>query len=140
MGTRFLKFLGLFLLLATLTACPGEEECYDLGSTTRVNDLIKIIPFQTTYNAGDIIIIKCEIPSINNYIGEELNLFENTNDYQARLINTSRYLFDGNEVTYLKGSIEAYDGGWSNVIYNSLTGNYELEIQVKLNKVGSYSF
>ena len=141
MGIKIIKFLGLFLLLTTLTGCPGgDEDCFDYGSTTRVDNLITITPLQTTYNQGDIIVIKSEIPVINNYFGEQLNLFEKTNDFEARLVTTSKYLFTDNEVTYIKGSIEAYDGGWSKVIYNSVTGNYEIEIQVKLNKVGFYSF
>jgi hypothetical protein len=141
MGTKLLKFTGLFLLLATLTGCPGgEEECFDMGSTARVDDLIKIFPLQTTYNQGDVITIKSEIPAQNEYFGEPLNLFLKTNDYSARLVNTSVYLFTDNEVTYLKGSIEAYDGGWSNVVYNPETDYYELEIRIKLNKTGNYSF
>ena len=141
MVTKLLKISGLFLLLATLTGCPGgEEDCFDIGSTSRVDNLIKIIPLQSTYDQGDEITIKCEIPAQNEYFGEPLNLFLKTNDYSARLVNTSVYLFTDNEVTYLKGSVEAYDGGWSNVDYNPETNYYELEIRVKLNRIGNYSF
>ena len=142
MGIKTLKFLGLFLLLTTLTGCPGgdEDDCFDYGGSTRVDNLIALTPLQTVYNQGDIITIKAEIAAANNYFGGPLNLFDATNDYQARLVTTSKYLFAGNQVTYVKGSIEAYEGGWSNVPYNSSTGNYELEIKVQLNKIGVYSF
>lgn len=93
MVTKLLKITGLFLLMVTLTGCPGEEDCFDMGSTARVDDLIKIIPLQATYNQGDVITIKSEIPAQNNYFGEPINLFEKTNDYSARLVNTSVYLF-----------------------------------------------
>lgn len=142
MAIKTIKFLGLFLLLTTLTGCPGGDQgdCFDYGSSARVDNLITLTPLQSVYNQGDIITIKTEIPAANTYFGEPLNLFDQTNDYQARLVTTSKYLFPDNQVTYVKGSIEAYEGGWSNVSYNNTTGNYELEIIIQLNKVGNYSF
>lgn len=141
MVTKLLKLTGLFLLLTTLTGCPGgDDDCFDYGATARVDNLITLLPLQSVYNQGDIITLKIIIPTLNNYFGQELNLFEKTNDLNARLVTTSRYLFTDNQVTYLKGSMEAYNGGWSNIIYNNVTGEYELEIQVKLNRVGNYSF
>ena len=140
MATKMIKFLGLFLLLTTLTGCPGgDEDCFDYGSTTRVDDLASINPFQSTYNVGDIITYKINIPATNNYFGQELNLFEKTNDYNARAY-INPILFTDNEVTYVKGSLEAHNGGWSNVSYNNENGNYELEISLKLLRSGQYSF
>ncbi len=138
MVTKLLKFTGLFLLLTTLTGCPGDEDCFDYGSTARANDLVSITPFQTMYNVGDVITYKINIPATNNYFGEQLNVFEKTNDLNAR-IYINPIIFLDNEITYLKGSIEAYGGGWSNVLYNG-NGNYELEIKIKLLKSGLYLF
>jgi hypothetical protein len=141
MVTKLLKFTGLFLLLTTLTGCPGgDEDCFDYGSTARANDLVSITPLQTTYNQGDIVTLKVTIPAINTLFGQEFNLFEKTGDINARLVTTSRYLFNDNQVTYLKGSIENYEGGWSNVSYNNVTNDYELEILIKLNRTGYYGF
>lgn len=138
MVTKLLKITGLFLLLATLTGCPGEEDCFDMGSTARVDDLIKIQPLQTTYNQGDFITFKTEIPAQNNYFGEPINLFVNTNDFEATLSTSYSYLFIGNELTFLKGS-QGNEINWFNVTYNPSTSIYELEINIKLNKIGSYS-
>jgi hypothetical protein len=140
MGTKLLKFTSLFLLLTTLTGCPGgNEDCFDYGSSTRVDNLVKITPLQSTYNIGDIITYKIIIPSTNTFFGEQINLFEKTNDFNAR-IYINPIIFNDNEVSYIKGSIEAYGGGWSNVSYNSENGTYELEINIKLLKSGLYSF
>ncbi|WP_396192023.1 hypothetical protein [Flavobacterium sp.] len=140
MATKFIKFTGLFLLLTTLTGCPGSnEDCFDYGSTARVDDLVSITPFQSTYNIGDTITYKVIIPSSNTFFGAPINLFEITNDNNAR-IHINPIIFNDNQVTYLKGSVEAYEGGWSNVSYNNENGNYELEINIKLLKGGLYSF
>ena len=140
MVTKLLKFTSLFLLLTTLTGCPGgDDDCFDYGSTNRVDNLVKIITLQSTYNVGDIITYKIIIPSSNSFFGEQINLFEKTNDFRAR-IYINPIIFYDNEVSYLKGSVEAYGGGWSNVLYNSENGNYELEINIKLLKSGFYSF
>lgn len=140
MVTKIIKITGILFLLATLTGCPGEEDCFDMGSTTRVDDLVTISPFQDVYNIGDIIIYKISIPSTNTYFfGEEIDLFEKTNDYNAR-IYINPIIFTDNEVTYVRGSIEEYNGGWSNVEYNSENNMYELEIQIKLLRTGLYSF
>jgi len=134
-----LKISGILILLTTLTGCPGDEDCFDIGSASRVDDLVSITPFQSTYNAGDVINYKIIVPATNTYFGNQLNLFEKTNDFNAR-IYINPIIFTDNEVTYIKGSIEAYNGGWSNVSYNNETGNYELEISIKLLKTGLYSF
>ena len=131
MATKLLKITGLFLLLVTLTGCPGEEDCFDMGSTARVDDLIKIEPLQTTYNQGDFITFKTEIPAQNNYFGEPLNLFLKTNDFEASLSTSYSNLFIGNELTFIKGS-QGNEINWFNVTYNASTSVYELEINIKL--------
>jgi len=139
MGTKLLKFTVLFLLLATLTGCPGgDEDCFDMGSTARVDNLIKISPLQTTYNQGDIITFKIEIPAQNNYFGEPINIFERTNDLEATLSTSYSNLFIGNELTFIKGS-QGNEVNWFNVPYNSINGMYEFELNIKLNKIGFYS-
>lgn len=126
--------------MTTLTGCPGgDEDCFDYGATARVDNLVIITPFQPTYNVGDIITYKVTIPSSNMFFGESVNLFEKTKDNNAR-IHINPIIFNGNEITYTKGSIEAYDGGWSNVSYNNENDNYELEINIKLLRSGLYSF
>lgn len=138
MATKLLKITGLFLLLATLTGCPGEEDCFDMGSTAKVDNLITISPLQTTYNQGDTITFKTTIPAQNNYFGEPLNLFEKTNDFEPKL-TTSSDLFFNNQLNFIKGR-QGNEINWFNILYNPNDGKYELEIKITLNKVGNYSF
>lgn len=138
MGTKILKFTGLFLLLATLTGCPGEEDCYDYGAIARVDDLITLSPLQTVYNQGDVVTFKAIIPSTNAYFGEELNLFEKTDDFDARLQASYSNLFLGNNLFFISGS-QGEHPNWFNVDYNPNNDNYELEIKITLNKTGNYA-
>ena len=131
--------IGLILILLTLTACPDEEPCTEGAAFARKIDLIQIIPLQTIYNEGDIITLKTRIPAQNNFFGNQvINLFEQTNDYSARLVLSSDKLFTGNQLTFIKG-FQGENSNWMEVEYNSTTNFYELEIKIKLNKIGNYS-
>ncbi|WP_396179673.1 hypothetical protein [Flavobacterium sp.] len=139
MGTKLLKLTSLLLLAATLTGCPGEEECFAPAAITQVDDLILISPFQQIYNQGDVITFSVTIPATNNYFndGTEINLLEATNAFEARLICTDQ-IFIGNNVEFVKGSPGSVNG-WFNLIYNNENQLYELEIKVTLNKIGTYT-
>ena len=80
-----------------LHSCPGlEEECNDVGNVTRIDNLVKIYPLKTTCSAVEINTgSKCTFVCKSNF-------------------------FDGNELTYIEGSQENYNGGWTNVTYNPL--------------------
>lgn len=138
MVTKILKIIGILILLITLTGCPGDEDCNDLGSSTRVDNLITLTPVQPTYNQGDIITLKSEIPASNYYFGDSINLFEKTNDYYALLITSSQLFFD-NELLFIKGN-QGSETNWFDATYNPENAKYELEIQIKLNRPGNYSF
>ena len=89
MGTKLLKLTSLLLLAATLTGCPGEEECFAPAAITQVDDLILISPFQQIYNQGDVITFSVTIPATNNYFndGTEINLLEATIIGKTKSIN-----------------------------------------------------
>ncbi|WP_396192022.1 hypothetical protein [Flavobacterium sp.] len=138
MVTKFLKFIGLFLLLTTLTGCSGgDEDCIDYGAIARVDDLLTLLPLQSVFNQGDVVTFKISIPATNNFFGEQINLLENTNDFEARLQTTYSNLFSGNNLLFVSGSQAEYSN-WFNVTYNSINEVYELEIKMTLNKTGSY--
>ena len=124
--------------MTTLVGCPGEVECDDIASIAKKENLIKIIPLQTTYNQGDIVTLKADIPSINNYYGSEINLFGQTNDDSALLILLSNQIFNSNNLTFIKGS-QGQFLNWLNIPYNPNTNSYELEVKIKLNTLGNYS-
>jgi hypothetical protein len=137
MGIKFLKILGVMILLLSLTACPGEEDCMDIGSIARVNDLITITPLKPTYTTGETISFKLEIPSTNTFFGEQIDIFQNTGDMSALLTVSYGNLFDGNSLTFVTGS-QSNNNNWFNVLYNSDSNTYILELNIKLNKNGIY--
>lgn len=136
---KIFRFLFLLSIVFTLAGCPGESDCNDTLSIGHKENLIKLIPLQTTYNQGDIVTLKAEIPASNNYFGNSINIFEKTNDYSALLTLAFNELFISNDLTFVKGSQNQFNN-WFDVPYNAQNGNYEIEIKVKLNRTGNYSF
>ena len=132
----------IFILLISITSsCNLSMGEPDTGTiTTTKLELIKISPVQQVYNQGDFITLKLDLPAINNYFdGSSINLLQLTNDYDAKLSLFFNQLFVDNEVTVLKGNQGQYSNGFY-VIYNPNNGNYELEVKIKLNRTGNYSF
>jgi len=138
MVTKILKIISILILLTTLTGCPGDEDCFDIGSTSRVDDLISLTPLQTNYNHGDIITFKITVPNTNHFFGEQINLFEKTNDYEAFLLTSYSNLFKDNQLTFIFGN-QGTEPNWFNVPLNFETNNYVLEVKIKLNKTGTYT-
>ncbi|RYF13685.1 MAG: hypothetical protein EOO42_18515, partial [Flavobacteriales bacterium] len=141
MDIRIFKLFFAVLVLSMLQSCPsiGEEVCDDIEVSAYVDDLITITPLKTVYNLGEEITYKLTIAAENNYFGNNINLYQKTGDANAWYTASSLYLFEGNQVTYIKGSARQGANNWHNVSYNSTNGNYELEIKVKLDKLGDYS-
>ena len=125
-----------------LFTCPNNDnDCFDLGSIAGVNDLITLLPKQDIYNQGDQVTLKLEIPAINSYFGQEVNLITKTNDISALVVLAFNQLFIGNDLAFVSGSIgDSPKINWFNAPYNIATGNYELEVIVTLNTLGDYSF
>lgn len=127
-----------FVCQLTLTCCRGDWDCNYYTLATEEENLLSLTPIQSNYNQGDVVTLKGIIPSVNNYfVGQEVNLFGQTNDYSALLILQFNELFIGNELTFISGS-QGEHKNWFEVPYNPNTGNYEFEVKVKLNKAGHY--
>ena len=135
---RLLKSCGILFLAISLTGCPGEEDCNDIESTTKVDNLISITPLKEIYNKGENIIYKIEIPSENMYFNKVVNLYENTKDNNGFLLTSYSNLFLENNLNFVSGS-QGSEINWFNVAYDPLTKNYNLEIEITLNKVGEYA-
>lgn len=126
----------LFLLL---TACPGEEDCFDMGSSNYVPNLISLTPEQSEYSQGDLVTLSLVIPATNTYFGNELNLFQKTGDSSALLALGFNDLFIENVLNIIIGSQANFNNQFY-MPYNPDNDTYELNIEVTLNKVGDYSF
>lgn len=134
-----IKKLFIIPLFILFMACPGHEDCNDLGSIAQVPRLITLLPAQETYNQGDQITFKLIVPAQNEYFGQDLNIFDLTNDYEASLTAGSDFIFQANTINFISGS-QGEHSNWFNLPYNPNTDNYELEIEIILNKVGTYLF
>ena len=136
-----IKPLGALILMLILMSCPGNEtDCFDFGSTAEVPDLIQLTPAeQTTYTAGDEMVLKVSVPATNTYYGIEKNLYALTGDNSARLIVGFTQPFIDNQLTFIKGS-QSEHPNWFNMPYNAQTDMYELEVKITLNRIGDYSF
>ncbi len=62
--------------------CPiGDIDCNgDNGGNVTVPDLVIIAPLQETYVQNDEIILSLSIPSENNYFGNTVDIFQETQD------------------------------------------------------------
>lgn len=138
---NFLFRFFLVTLSLTLFSCPSEENnCNGLEGDTIKEDLAIITPLKTIYQQGEIIKITINLPAVNDYFGGTTNLLYVTNDDTCHIgFGTLNEIINGNQVTVLKGT----QGAYSNVFdfpFNPSSGNYEFEIEVKLNRLGNYSF
>ena len=136
-----LKPLGVLFLMLILMSCPGNEtDCFDFGSIAEVPNLIQLTPAeQTTYTAGDEMVLKVSVPATNTYYGVEKNLYALTGDESAKLVLNFSQPFLDNQLIFIKGS-QSDNPNWFDVPYNTLTDMYELEVRVILNRLGDYSF
>ncbi|MEM9680632.1 MAG: hypothetical protein AAF901_09935 [Bacteroidota bacterium] len=137
---RTITSWSLYCFFLLVTSCPGEEDCFDIANIARVDDLITLLPEQTEYNQGDVVILKLEIPATNSYFGDEINLYQETEDNSAFLALSFNQLFTENQLNFIRGiSANSNSNNWFNVIYNENNDMYELEIEITLNKSGAYS-
>lgn len=134
---KIMYVLGSFLLLNLLFNCdPPREFCDDMGSQAQVDDLVILTPLQATYQQGDEVVLKLFISADESYFGG--NIYERTGDETAVLMLGSSVLFTNNELSFIKGSQGTYPN-WFNMPYNPITGEYQLEVKIKLNRTGIYT-
>jgi hypothetical protein len=141
-----LIFFTLFLIpLMAMTQC--EDDCATLENWQEedVVDLISLTPIQSTYEQGDVLTLSINLPASNDYFADyfnnrqkQVNLYEETGDSFALITLGDDELFLDNTLTFITGS----QGEFPNFFilpYNSRTEMYELEVQITLDRIGSYS-
>lgn len=75
------------------TGCLREEDCFDIGSTTKVDDLINLLPDQREYEQRHIVTLSLTLPASNSCFRNERNLFQKTGDNPALLVLGFNQLF-----------------------------------------------
>lgn len=141
MATNFIKVIAITFASLLLNSCNpsifGEEDCNGISRGAIKKDLITISPLNSIYQQGEEVIFKLDIPSQNNYYESPIDIYLQTNASNGRL-TTNSLLFDNNTLVFIKGSQNEGAPNWFNVHYNPQNQTYELEIMVKLNRVGNY--
>lgn len=135
-------FLVIFCPYLLAIQCPDQEcaliENWEQNSFV---PLLNITPIESSYNAGDVITLSATIPANNDFFEEEVNLLDasgnETGLLQLIAVEGQGDLFQGNEVTINKG-IQGQFPVWFEMPLNTATGNYELEVDVTLNRTGDY--
>lgn len=140
MGTRAInKLIGGFVLFLAAACDPAYQFCDDIGTSARIPDIFILEPFQDTYNRGDVVTLKGSIANISPFFAEpNVNLMETTGVQNALLISNDA-LYEGNGLEFIKGS-QGRNSNWFNMPYNPDTDRYEFEVNITLNKTGSYNF
>lgn len=135
---KIILTVSFFLIL---TACePPYEPCDGIQDTVKSQNLIKINSLQTVYNQGDIITIIVNIPSNNTLFGYPIHILNLTQDYAGEVkFRNFETLLLNNQITAIKGSQEQ-NLNYFRMLYNQDSSSYELELKIKLNRVGFYSF
>lgn len=125
--------VGLFLFLS---CDPPEQFCNDIGRSAYINDLYTLKPLQKIYQQGDEITYRMQIPSVNQYFGGVVNIYDETKDKKPYLYGDDD-LFVGNKLTFQKGE----QGAYPNQFYMEFNdGIYQLIFTIKLKRPGNYVF
>ncbi|MDZ7807547.1 MAG: hypothetical protein U5K71_10575 [Gracilimonas sp.] len=132
-------FITLSLITTIIMTTCGED-CVSVENfgEENITDIMSIAPLQTSYQQGAKITIAINLPASNNYFSEPVNLFDETSDESALVVLDDDDLFVENSLTFIKGSQGQYSN-WFFLPYNSQNGMYELEIQITLDRLGTYS-
>ncbi|MCG2429993.1 MULTISPECIES: hypothetical protein [Aequorivita] len=141
MGIK-IHYLAIAILFFGVLSCdPPREFCDDMGTFARVSDIFILEPLQDTYHKGDVVTLKGSIANISPYFAEpNVNLLEVTGVDTAWLIGGATALFDDNSINYIKGSKREGASNWYNMPYSEIGDKYEFEVNITLNRTGTYNF
>lgn len=121
-----------------MTSC--EDDCFSIENLGEegIVDLISLTPLETAYEPESVLTLKIDLPASNVFFGNQLNLFEETNDNSALIVLSDDELFVDNTLTFIKGS-QGKNLNWFVMPYNPQTGMYELDVKITLDRPGAYS-
>ncbi|MFP8487986.1 hypothetical protein ACKGJO_02715 [Gracilimonas sp. Q87] len=127
-------------LITTIIMTTCEEDCVTFQNIGEENiaDIMSLIPLQGSYQQGTKLTVAINLPASNSYFSDPVNLLDATGDETALVVLDGDDLFVENSLTFIKGNQGEYSH-WFILPYNSQTGMYELEVQITLDKLGTYS-
>lgn len=137
-----MRTLSILLLLSPLllaTQC-FDDECFTAENLESEEAYVKnmiISPLESQYQIGDKISFTVNVPAYSDFVGSQINMFEESGDQTALLVHDDE-LFNGNRIRFEKGSQGRYPN-WFMMPFNFDTNRYELELTVMLDRAGEYS-
>lgn len=138
-----LSFLNLFFsifLVPLMMQCEDGQggPCDTYTRYASEENLCELLPAKSKYSQGETATFTFAVKSKLSVDGKQTDIFQETKlDSGLLTVNLSE-LFKDNTVTFIKG--QKIDDGKFKAVYNAVTDSYELEINVKLNRPGIYSF
>lgn len=100
-------------------------------------NLCALLPAKSNYSQGETVTFTFAVKSKLSVDGKPTDIFQETKLGSGLLTINLSELFKDNTVTFIKG--QKIDDGKFKAVYNSTTDSYELEINVRLNRPGSYA-
>lgn len=132
-------FFSIFLLPLMMQCEDGRGGPCDTYTRYATQDnLCELLPVKINYDQGETVTFRFEIKSKFLLNGKQIDIFEETKLGSGLFLINLTELFKDNTVTFVKG--EKLDDNRFKAAYNSATDSYELEMKIKLNRVGVYSF
>lgn len=132
-------FFSIFLVPLMMQCEDGRGgPCHTYTRYTIEDNLCELLPGKIKYDQGETVNFKFAVKSKLSMSGKQVDIYEETKLNSGLLLVNLSELFKGNTVIFLKG--DKVDDTRFKPVYNNATDSYELEISIKLNRVGIYSF
>ncbi|MCX8534265.1 hypothetical protein [Chryseobacterium luquanense] len=132
-------FFSIFLVRLMMQCEDGRGVPCDIYTRyTSEENLCELLPAKVNYNQGETVTLKFAVKSKLSLKGKQIDIFQETKLNSGLLLINLSELFKDNTVTFIKG--EKIEDNRFKANYNTITDSYELKINVKLNRMGIYSF
>ncbi|MBW7674125.1 hypothetical protein [Chryseobacterium chendengshani] len=136
----FLNVLFSIFLVPLMMQCEDGRggPCDTYTRYASEENLCELLPAKSGYNQGETVTFKFTIKSKLSLNGAQADIYQETKSDSGLLIINLYELFKDNTITFNKG--QKIDDNKFKAVYNTATDSYELEINIKLNRSGIYSF
>ena len=136
----FLNVLFSIFLVPLMMQCEDgrDNPCENYTNDVYEENLCQLLPAKLTYNQGETVNFKFSVKSKLSANGKQLDIFKETQINSGFLFINLTELFKDNTVSFIKG--EKIEDNRFKGVYDPISDSYDLEIQIKLNRSGIYSF
>ncbi len=131
-------FLSILFAPLMMQCSDGRENpCDAYTNYANEQDLVTLSPLKQNFQKGETLKLKFSVSSKLKVNTKSIDIFQSTKRNSGILSIDVSELFKDNAVTFVKGNKLAENK--VSAVYNSTTDRYESEIDIILNKQGTYS-